>query len=186
MNKSPESFERDLRREQAIEQAAQAPRDLELAADWALKRELAGLESDALPDLLRRRVLAQARAPSGHRPVWWLAAAAALFASLTAVVLVQLPVPSDDASRMAGAERPGALMPSSMLEPADALDLRLALNTIQQTGRRATWLAGRGLSEHLDPEDVDFGIEQLPYADAIRSVFQNSSRDPYPQKEPKP
>ncbi|MCA1778466.1 MAG: hypothetical protein LC637_03510 [Xanthomonadaceae bacterium] len=43
MNKSPESFDPDLRHEQALERAAQMPREHELAVDWSLKCELAGL-----------------------------------------------------------------------------------------------------------------------------------------------
>ncbi|MFN2335183.1 MAG: hypothetical protein ABR550_12260 [Wenzhouxiangellaceae bacterium] len=178
MNKSPELFDRDLRLEQTLERAAQAPREPELAADWSLKCELAGLATEPLPDRLRRRVLAQARVVSDRRPVWLLATAAALFTSLAVAFLIQLPVPRDAARGLVEVEPAGVSGHSSVLARRDAMDLQLALNTIQQTSLRATWLAGRGLSEHLNPGDVDLGLRQLPYVDVVRSAFQSSNRTP--------
>ena len=70
MHKSPDSFERDLERAIALENNRIAPRDPELAADWALKRELAGLGAAELPDPSRSRLRRRAPWSSAVHGCW--------------------------------------------------------------------------------------------------------------------
>ena len=84
MHKSHDPFERDLERANALENSRSAPREPELAADWTLKRELAGLGAAELPEAVKAR--ARRAAVVQQRGPWLLGIAAALVAAVVPAV----------------------------------------------------------------------------------------------------
>lgn len=157
MQKSPDPFERDLERAIALENCRTVPRDPELAADWAVKRELAGLGAAELPESVRARArraaLAQQRGP------WLLGIAAALVAAVVVTVVLQSPVRS-----------PSVVTPTAR----DLAELQFAFDTINRTGKRAVTMAGREVQESLAMPDL--GLAELPYAGYIRPYFERPDR----------
>jgi len=164
MNKSPESFERDLRRERVLESAAQAPADAALAADWRLKNRLRGLGPEPLPDAVRRRVRRRTSARV-HAP--WLGAIAAAL-----VIAVALPVVQN------GPDPAPAGRPAS----GDVAELGLALNAFRAAGRRALTLAGREVTRSLLRPDL--GLASMPYANLVRES-REPRRAPNPTEPPR-
>jgi hypothetical protein len=155
MNKSRDPFIRDLEREQALE-SARAAGDPDLAADRALKRELAGLGRAELPRRVRERALGAAR-PADRTP-WFMAAAAAIAAAVAIVVVMRGPAP-----------------PSASPTRGEFAELGLALNTINDAGRRAVALAGHKVSRSLVVPEL--GLAELPYADVVRSALRSGPVD---------
>ena len=156
MHKSPDSFERDLERAIALEDSRITPRDPGLAADWALKRELAGLGAAELPQRVRAR--ARRTALAEQRGPWMLGIAAALVAAVV-VVLLQSP-----------ARSPSVITPTAR----DLAELQFAFDTINRTGKRAVALAGREVQESLVMPDL--GLAELPYAGYLRPYFERPDR----------
>ncbi|MGK7295376.1 MAG: hypothetical protein ACNS61_06030 [Candidatus Wenzhouxiangella sp. M2_3B_020] len=150
MNKSRDFFIRDLASEEALE-SARSPGDPELAADRALKRELAGLDRAELPRRARERALSAARI---HDRTPWFMAAAATIAAAVAIAVV-----------MRGSEPPAA-SPTR----GEFAELGLALNTINDAGQRAVALAGRKVSRSLVVPEL--GLAELPYADVVRTALR--------------
>lgn len=175
MNKSPESrepenrdsddrgrkgsertdarFAADLACEASLERSRTRPDDPELAADWDLKRELRGLGPAELPHRVRARALRAARSRS--RAPWFVAAAAAMVAAVVIAIVWQAP---------GGRPTPATVTGQALGE------LRLALNTIQDAGRRSLDLAARGMSGKLTVAEL--GLESLPYAAQVRPILQ--------------
>ena len=157
MHKSPDSFERDLERAIALENSRVTPHDPGLAADWALKRELAGLGAAELPQRVRARArrtaLAQQRGP------WLLGIAAALVAAVVVTVVLQSP-----------ARSPSVVTPTAR----DLAELQFAFDTINRTSKRAVALAGREVQESLVMPDL--GLAELPYAGYVRPYFERPDR----------
>ncbi len=157
MHKSPDSFERDLERAIALENNRITPRDPELAADRALKHELAGLGAAELPEGVkaraRRTALAEQRGP------WLLGIAAALVGAVVVTLVLQSP-----------ARSPSIVTPTAR----DLAELQLAFDTINRTGKRAGVLAGREVRESLVIPDL--GLAELPYAGYVRPYFERPDR----------
>lgn len=157
MHKSHEPFERDLERADALENSRNAPREPELAADWTLKQELAGLGAAELPQAVkaraRRAVAVEQRGP------WLLGVAAALVAAVAVTVVLQSPTRS-----------PAVVTPTAQ----DLAELQFAFDTINRTGKRAAALAGREVHESLVMPDL--GLTELPYAGYIRPYFERPDR----------
>ncbi|MDT8449936.1 MAG: hypothetical protein RQ847_07145 [Wenzhouxiangellaceae bacterium] len=194
MNKSPESrepenrdsddrgrkgsertdarFAADLASEASLERSRTRPDDPELAADWDLMQELRGLGPMRLPAAARARVVQVAR--SHRRAPWFLAAAAAMVAAFVIAVVWQAP-----GGRPAPAEVSGQALG----------ELRLALNTIQDAGRRSLDMAARGMTGKLTVADL--GLDTLPFADRVRPVLQpffepsrGGPNEPSPENHP--
>jgi len=157
MHKSPDPFERDLERAIALENSPTAPDDSELAADWALKRELAGLGVAELPHRVRAAVDRNAVATRSGPWLWSMAAA--LVAAVIVTVVLQSPVRS-----------PAVVMPTAH----DLADFQLALDTIDRTGKRAMALAGREVQESFVMPELD--LSELPYAGYIKTYFERPDR----------
>lgn len=157
MHKSHDRFERDLERADALENSRTAPREPELAADWALKQELSELGGIELPASVRSRarraVLAEQRGP------WLLGVAAALVAAVVVAVVLQSP-----------ARSPEVATPTAQ----DLAELQLAFDTINRTGKRAVALAGREVQASLVVPDL--GLAELPYAGYVRPYFARPDR----------
>jgi len=150
-------FRADLARAEIVDAPGPAPRDPELAADRALKRELAGLASGELaPEVVAR---ARRNATVASRTPWFMAAAAVLFVAVFVPLALQTPEPS-----------PPAVRPSAH----ELAQLELALDTLHATGRRAVAIAGREVSGSLAMPDL--GLEQLPYADYVRPYLVRDDR----------
>lgn len=113
--------------------------DRELAADAALKAELAALRLPQIPGHIRQRVLASMR--WRRRGPWLMAAAAVLAAALVSPRLFQPDSP------------PAA-------NPAELGELQLAFDTISRTTRDALALAGSHLVRQMTPAQP--GRDRLP------------------------
>ena len=161
MHKSHDSFERDLERANALESSRIAPREPELAADWALKRELAGLGAAELPHRVKVRV--HRRVAREQRGPWLLGIAAAIVGAVVLTVVLQSPMHSP-------AEAPAVITPTAR----DLAELQLAFDTINRTGKRAVAMAGREVQESLVMPDL--GLAELPYAGYIQPYFQRPDR----------
>lgn len=159
MQKSPDRFEQDLAREIELERRSSAPRDPELAADWALKRELAGLGAAELPQRVRAR--ARRTAISEQRGPWLLGIAAALVAAVVVTLVLQPPAETPS---------PSVVTPTAR----DLAELQFAFDTINRTGKRAVALAGREVQESLVMPEL--GLAELPYAGYIRPYFARPDR----------
>jgi len=150
-------FRADLASAEALDAADEAPRDPELAADWAVKRDLAALRAAELPsgvvDRARRQAMVRPRTP------WFMATAAALVAAVVATLALRAPESS-----------PSVVTPSAR----EMAQLELALETLNATGRRAAAIAGRELSGSLVVPDL--GLSDLPYAEYVQPYLQR--RDP--------
>jgi len=157
MHKSPDPFERDLEREIKLESSRTAPRDPELAADWALKRELAGLGAAELPAGVG--AAAYRGAMAGQRGPWLMGLAAAFVAAVIVTVVLQSPGRS-----------PSVVTPTAR----DLVELQFAFDTINRTGKRAVALAGREVQESLAMPDL--GLTALPYAGYVRPYFERPDR----------
>lgn len=165
MHKSPDPFERDLKREDEIENSRTAPRDPELAADWALKHELAGFGAADLPGRARKRALqAASGAPRGP---WLLAVAAVMLAAVVVALVLQSPSPSQSST---SSQASLAVAPSAR----DLADLKLALDTINRSSKRAVLIAGREVQQSLAAPDL--GLAELPYAGYIQPYFERRDR----------
>jgi len=159
MHKSPDPFERDLERENALEDSRSAPREPELAADWAIKRELAGLGAAELPEAVKAR--ARRAAVVQQRGPWLLGIAAALVAAVVVTVVLQSPARSPS---------PSVVTPTAR----DLAELQFAFDTINRTGKRAVAMAGREVQASLAMPDL--GLAELPYAGYIRPYFERPDR----------
>ena len=150
-------FKADLADAEALEAADAAPRDPKLAADWALKRQLAGLGAAELPAGVTKRVRRKAAARS-HAP-WYVAAAATLFAAVIVTLVLRAPEP-----------------PTTVAAPTarEMAELELALETLNATGRRAVAIAGREVSGSLTVPDL--GLNELPYAEYVRPYLSRGDR----------
>ena len=161
MHKSPDPFERDLERAIALENSRTAPGDLELAADWALKRELAGLGTGGLPDSVRAR--ARRTTLVAQRGPWLLGIAAALVAAVVVTLVLQV-------SPRSPAQAPSVVTPTAR----DLAELQFAFDTINRTSRRVAAMAGREVQESLVMPDL--GLADLPYARYVRPYFERPDR----------
>jgi len=161
MHKSHDPFERDLQHANELENSRAAPHEPELAADWALRRELAGLGAAELPEDIRAKALRAA--VSEQRRPWLMGIAAALVAAVVVTVVVQAPVRSP-------VEPPAAVTPTAQ----DLAELQFAFDTINRTGRRAVVLAGREVQESLVMPDL--GLAELPYAGYVRPYLKRPDR----------
>lgn len=150
-------FRADLASAETLDAADVAPRDPELAADWALKRELAGLGAGELPT----GVAARARRKAAARPhtPWFMAAAAALVAAVVVTLVLRAPSPA-----------PSIAAPTAR----EMAQLELALETLNATGRRAVAIAGREVSGSLALPDL--GLDELPYAEYVRPYLVRRDR----------
>jgi len=157
MHKSHDPFDRDLERADALENSPDAPREPELAADWALKQELAGLGAAGLPESVRSR--ARRAALAEQRGPWLLGVAAALVAAVVVAVVLQSPPRS-----------PEIVTPTAQ----DLAELQLAFDTINRTGKRAVAMAGREVQASLVVPDL--GLAELPYAGYLRPYFERPDR----------
>jgi len=164
MHKSPDRstcerddyrFKADLAESEALEAADTAPRDPKLAADWALKRRLAGLGAVALPEGVAERARRKA-ADKPHAP-WYVAVAATLFVAVVVTLVLRSPEP-----------------PPAAPTAREMAELELALATLNATGRRAVDIAGREVSGSLKVPDL--GLDELPYAEYIRPYFERPDR----------
>ena len=142
-------FKADLADAEALEAADAAPRDPKLAADWALRRQLAGLGAADLP----AGVAARARFKAAARPhaPWYVAVAATLFAAVVVTLVLRAPEPPPEVAAPTAREM---------------AELELALETLDATGRRAVAIAGREVSGSLKVPDL--GLDELPYAEYVR------------------
>lgn len=161
MHKSPDPFEKDLERAIALENSRTAPGDPELAADWALKRELAGLGAGGLPDSVRAR--ARRTTLVAQRGPWLLGIAAALVAAVVVTVVLQAPPRSP-------VHEPMIVTPTAR----DLAELQFAFDTINRTGKHAVAMAGREVQQSLAMPDL--GLAELPYAGYIRPYFERPDR----------
>lgn len=148
------------RLEDRVRDAGGPPSDPELAADWHLRRELAGLKPEPLSPELRRAVIARSRQPAGWRS-WPVALAAGLAGVLVIATALQAPAPAP--------------------EPASTEELRLALTTIDRTSRRALGTAGREVGEHLRFPVI--GLEQLPYGHLLRTLTVSTPQTHQPEEK---
>ena len=164
MHKSPERFAADLAAEQRLSNGPGASdrEPSELAADRALRDELRALGSEpALPGALREKILrtADQRPHAGAASRWaggWVAIAAALALALVMPIALQSP------------DAPGT--PSSpAVSPADVAELRLALNTLENSGRRVVALTEEQVVPALRVPRVL--VDQLPYAPLVFRLF---------------
>lgn len=150
-------FEADLADAEKLESADAAPRDPKLAADWALKRRLAGLAAGELPEGVAERARRKA-AEEPHAP-WYMAVAATLFAAVVVTLVLRAPEPS-----------PAVAAPTAR----EMAELELALETLGATGRWAVAIAGREVSDSLKAPDL--GLDELPYAEYLRPYFPPPDR----------
>ena len=150
-------FKADLADAEALEAAGAAPRDPKLVADWALKRQLAGLGAAELP----AGVAARARRKAAARPhgPWYVAVAATLFAAVVVTLVLRAPEPP-----------PEVVAPTAR----ELAELELALETLDATGRRAVAIAGREVSGSLKMPDL--GLDELPYAEYVRPYLSRDDR----------
>lgn len=152
MNRQPESDAAIARLEAALDDPDFRTGDPELAADLALKRELAALDGPRLPDAAHRRIR---RAIGLRRHASWTAALAAGLAGIVVTAhLLLAPAPSET--------------PSS----ADARELQQALEIVGRTGRRAMAATGDGIAPHVESPDWLFHRVPLlisPPAESNRS-----------------
>ncbi len=148
MNRSPDMSRAELNAEERLTTADRRPDDPELAADWALSRQLRGLETPPLPAGLRSRVMNATRRP--QRPAWWLGMAAAVVIGLAVVLIIE---PLD---------QPGG---SPTVAEADLHDLQLALAGLEFGARRAGTVTGRQLAQSLSTTRID--LDEVPYANQV-------------------
>jgi len=163
MHKSPDRFEQDLERAIALENSRVAPRDPGLAADWALKRELAGLGAEALPERVRAR--ARRAAFVEQRGPWLLGIAAALVVAVVVATVLQSPTVQQPPTGSQSVVTPTA---------RDLAELQFAFDTINRAGKRAVAVAGREVQESLVMPDL--GLSELPYAGYVRPYFERPDR----------
>lgn len=150
-------FRADRAAAETLDTANQPPRDPKLAADWALKRELAGLGAAELPAGVAGRVRRQAAARP--RTPWFMAAAAALVAAVVVTLVLRAPEPA-----------PPVATPTAR----EMAQLELALETLDATGRRVAAIAGREVSGSLAVPDL--GLAELPYAEYVRPYLVRRDR----------
>ncbi|MBY6204349.1 hypothetical protein [Halomonas denitrificans] len=163
----------DAELETRLRAAGTPPQDRDLAADWALRRELAELGPDhGLPTALRRAVLRHAAVHPRRSTRRWPGLPVALAAGLAGVLV------------LVAALRPGGPEPSPV-STTNAEQLQLALVTLDRTSRRALALAGRGVREHLDrPEDfLRIELQELPYGHLLDSFRLAPHHPPEPTQE---
>ncbi len=162
MNRSPDPTRAELEAEERLIAAERLPDDHELAADWALGRELRGLDVPPLPPGLRSRVMNATH--HRQRPAWWLGLAAAVMLGLAVVLIIE---PFDP---------PGE---STTVAEAELHDLQLALASLELGARRAGSAARSELSRSLFNTRID--LDELPYASQIgRWVQPHTSNDHQP------
>jgi hypothetical protein len=177
MNKSPDTDRERSRRSNpaddrlfldlAAESRVQSDETLsnhpELASDRALRDELAQLEPPALPDALRSRVLAEGR--PRRRPASWMALAAAVVLSVMLVIALdrEPAAPGDDLQSISA---------------SDWMELQLALNTLDASGRRMARMTEAELQPHfarpVGPLDID--LPSIPTLEALLQRFERSLR----------
>ncbi|MGB0514794.1 MAG: hypothetical protein ACPGJE_08145 [Wenzhouxiangellaceae bacterium] len=173
MHKSPEPFAADLAAEQrlcgaASERSSEPP---ELAADRALRDELRALDgAPKLPPALREKILrAAAQRPQAHASSPWTGGWLALAAAVTLVLVVSILLQSPDLRRSPSTPAVG---------PAEVAELRLALNTLEDSGRRVAALTSEQVAPALRMPRVR--VDRLPYAPLVFRLFGDRSM-PQPQ-----
>ncbi len=150
-------FRADLASAEMLDAAHLVPRDPELAADWALKRELVGLAAAELPS--GAAVRARRQAAARPRTTWFMAAAAALVAAVVITLVLRAPEPA-----------PPVATPTER----EMAQLALALETLDATGRRVAAIAEREVSGSLAVPDL--GLDELPYAEYVRPYLARRDR----------
>lgn len=130
MNRLPEIDREIARLEAAMDDPDFRPADPEVAADLALRRELAALDGPRMPEVVHRRIRNMVRM---RRRAPWAAALAATLAGVVVTAHLALSPPGTDA-------------PSG----ADARELQEALEIIGRTGRRAVAAAGDRVAPHVE------------------------------------
>ncbi|HKL50423.1 MAG TPA: hypothetical protein VJ902_05450 [Wenzhouxiangellaceae bacterium] len=163
MHKSPDPFERDLERENALEDSRTVPREPELAADWALKRELVGLGAAELPVAVKTRL--RRNAHMEQRGPWLMGIAAALVVAVVVAAVLQSPTVQQPPTGSQSVVTPTA---------RDLAELQFAFDTINRTGKRAAAKAGREVQQSLVMPDL--GLSELPYAGYVRPYFERPDR----------
>jgi hypothetical protein len=173
MNKSPDPKSADRPRPDAFDEQAFA--DLaaesriqsnerltahpELLADRALRDELAGLEPPALPSALRARVLNHSR--RRRAPAGWMALAAAVVLSVVLVIAL-------DREPSAPNGGPNGIAAS------DWMQLEIALNTLDASGRRMAQVTGQEVIPHLPRSSswLDIRLPRIPTLERLLQRFE--------------
>ncbi|GEM_PF-1896077 len=156
MNKSPDwtdpaVLESAAGLEDRLRALEHPPADPELAADWALRKELRRLKPEPLPAELADRWKHMLR-PRGRglHSAWGFAIAASLVLALSLTLLMPINEPEPD--------------------PTAIQDFRLAMQTVNTTSRKALSITGRELNEHLQWPSIE--LEPLPYSRLVRAIAQ--------------
>lgn len=148
MSKLPKPLIHEAQLEDRLQNLQQAPSEPELAADWALRKELVLLKPEPLPSEFRRNLLNRKRS---FRPRW--ASGMAVAASVSGILLLS------------------SLMqpPQEEITISDAQNFQLAMQTISATSQRALNITGRELIEHVRMPRME--LESLPYSDILQSMI---------------
>lgn len=159
MSKSPKPLIQEAQLEDRLQNLRQAPSEPELAADWALRKELVQLKPEPLPPEFRRSLLSRKRS---FRPRW--ASGMAMAASVSGILLFS------------------SLMqpPENEITISDAQDFQLAMQTISATSQRALNITGRALNEHVRMPAVE--LEALPYGDMLQSMIATTPESEIPKE----
>jgi len=174
MHKSPERFAADLAAEQRLSgRAGESGREpSDLSADRALREELRGLGgAPALPAALREKVLRTAdQRPHARASSRWTRGWLAMAAAVTLALVIPVVLQSPDAPRSSS---------SPAVSPADVAELRLALNTLGDSGRRVAALTEEQVAPVLRVPRVR--VDHLPFAPLVFRLFGDR---PMPQPQP--
>ncbi|MEM1080175.1 MAG: hypothetical protein AAGH65_01200 [Pseudomonadota bacterium] len=165
MNKSHEDPVLEANLEQQLHAALGLPSDPELAADWLLSQELSELGPEPLTKQVRDRYLRSTRQHRLRRtPMLGWALAASMVAVTILAVVLRTPEPAP---------------------LTEAEQFELALQTLDDTSKRALAITGRALNEHIRWPTIE--LEPSPYNRLIRSFGRlqalNSDRPIEPPKE---
>ena len=159
----PDAFDEqafaDLAAESRIQSAEHLSGHRELLADRALRDELADLEPPPVPVHLRHRVLTHRslrRAPAG-----WMALAAAVVLSVVLVIAMD----RESAGPNGG---PNAIADS------DWMQLEIALNTLDASGRRIAQVTEQEVLAHLPRSSrrLDIRLPRIPTLERLLQRFE--------------
>lgn len=148
MNRSHKMHANEAQYEDRLQDLLHAPTEPELAADWALRKELTQLAPEPLPPELRHRILRRTRRLPLRR-----AGGIAMAAGIAVMLLLSYSIqqPEQDIAR------------------SDAESFELALRTIGTASELAFGITGRELNEHLHIPAIE--LEQLPYGSMLQSMI---------------
>lgn len=148
MNRLHNARRNEARLEDQLQNLLKPPAEPELAADWALRKELARLKPEPLPPAFRHRVLSDSRR---FRLRW--ASGMAMAASISMLLLFGhlIQQPQNDITR------------------SDAQNFQLAMQTISTTSQRALNITGRELDEHVRMPTI--AIDDLPYSSVLQAMI---------------